>query len=71
MISLPDTLLEQIDAFARQRGTTRSGFLRELAERELAADDAARKERIRRLLANPGNHGGGTVEFIKQMRRSR
>lgn len=71
MISLPDTLLERIDAFARQRGTTRSGLLRELAERELAADDAARAEDIRRLLANPGRHGGDTVEYIKQMRRSR
>jgi hypothetical protein len=33
--------------------------------------DTARRERIRKLLANPGHYGGDTVEFIKQMRRER
>jgi metal-responsive CopG/Arc/MetJ family transcriptional regulator len=71
MISLPDELLERIDAYARSRGTTRSGLLRELAERELAADREARGKRIRELLANPQPHGGNSVEIIREMRRSR
>ena len=71
MISLPDDLLERIDAFARQRGTTRSGWLRELAEREMAADQAARRERIRALLANPGHHGGDAARLVREMRDSR
>lgn len=71
MISLPDSLLERIDAHVRARRTSRSRFLREVAERELAMQDADRRERIRRLLADPGRFGGDTVEFIKQMRRER
>ena len=71
MISLPDSLLERIDAHVRARRTNRSAFLREAAERELAIADAERAERIRQLLANPGHHGGNTVEYIKQMRRER
>jgi len=71
MISLPDDLLERIDAHARHRGRTRSGLMRELAERELAADLEARGKRIRALLANPGHHGGDNVRFIREMRNSR
>jgi len=71
MISLPDTLLERIDAHVQVHGTSRSRFLREAAERELAIADAERAERIRKLLANPGHYRGDTVEFIKQMRRER
>ena len=50
---------------------TRSAYLRDLAERDLTANDAARRERIRRLLANPEWHGGDTVAFIKRMRAER
>jgi metal-responsive CopG/Arc/MetJ family transcriptional regulator len=71
MISLPDSLLERIDAHVRTHRTNRSAFLRDAAERELAIGDAERAARIRKLLANPGHHGGDTVEFIKQMRRER
>lgn len=71
MISLPDSLLERIDAHVRAHRTSRSRFLRDVAERELAMQDADRRERIRRLLADPGHYGGDTVEFIKQMRRER
>ena len=71
MISLPDTLLERIDAHVRVKRTSRSAFLRELAERELAADDAARRERIRELLADPIHHDGSSVEYIRELRRSR
>jgi metal-responsive CopG/Arc/MetJ family transcriptional regulator len=69
MISLPDSLLERIDAHVQARETSRSAFLQDAAERVLAAADAERAERIRKLLADPGHHGGDTVEYIKQMRR--
>jgi metal-responsive CopG/Arc/MetJ family transcriptional regulator len=36
MLSLPDDLLKRIDMQARARHESRSGFLRKLAERELA-----------------------------------
>jgi metal-responsive CopG/Arc/MetJ family transcriptional regulator len=71
MISLPDSLLERIDAHVRARRTTRSRFLRELAEREVNANDAARRTRIRELLANPGHYGGDSVRLIREMRNSR
>jgi metal-responsive CopG/Arc/MetJ family transcriptional regulator len=35
MVSLPDELLHRIDAEARRRATTRSGFLQEAAARAL------------------------------------
>jgi metal-responsive CopG/Arc/MetJ family transcriptional regulator len=71
MISLPDSLLERIDAHVQAHRTTRSAFLREAVQRELTLQDEARRDRIRRLLADPGHHGGDTVEYIKQMRRER
>lgn len=71
MISLPDSLLERIDAHVAAQRTNRSAYLRDLAERDLALRDTARRERIRKLLENPGHYGGNTVEFIKQMRRER
>ena len=71
MISLPDELLERLDAFARRTGTTRSGLLRELAERELANDAEERGKRVRALLANPGHHGGDSTRFVREMRDSR
>jgi metal-responsive CopG/Arc/MetJ family transcriptional regulator len=70
MISLPDSLLERIDMHVRAQRTTRSAFLRELAEQKLDADDAARRERIRELLKNPGHHGGTAEQAIRQMRDS-
>ncbi len=71
MISLPDTLLERIDAHVRAHGTSRSRFLREVAERELRADDAARADAIRKVLATAAPHGGDNVRFIREMRRAR
>ncbi len=52
-ISLPDSLLERIDAHVRAHGTSRSAFLREVAERELDLEDAERGERVLGLLENP------------------
>jgi len=71
MISIPDSLLERIDAHAQAHRTSRSAFLREAAQLQLTLKDEARRDRIRRLLADPGHHGGNTVEYIKQMRRER
>jgi metal-responsive CopG/Arc/MetJ family transcriptional regulator len=71
MISLPDALLERIDAHVRARRTSRSAFLREAVQSKLDAVDTARRDRIRELLANPGHYGGGAAEFIRQMRDSR
>src|SRR5438094_8547709 len=51
MVSIPDELLARLDGYARARGTTRSGLLRELAERELAIDNEGRRQGITRLLA--------------------
>jgi metal-responsive CopG/Arc/MetJ family transcriptional regulator len=71
MISLPDDLLERIDAFAKRTGTTRSGLLRELAEQKLAGDADERQRAIGELLAKARPHGGDNVRFIREMRRSR
>jgi metal-responsive CopG/Arc/MetJ family transcriptional regulator len=50
MISIPDDLLDRLDARAREAGETRSGLLRRLAEREVQAAEERQREEIRRLL---------------------
>jgi hypothetical protein len=50
MISIPDDLLERIDARAKASGDTRSGLLQRLAERELEEDERRRREEARRLM---------------------
>jgi metal-responsive CopG/Arc/MetJ family transcriptional regulator len=70
MVSLPDDLLERIDAQARERRATRSGFLRELAERELASDREREWEEIEELLGEPVPLGGDATSLIRQDRRS-
>lgn len=71
MISFPDELLKRLDDHARRIGTTRSGLLQTLAERELEANAAVRKQRIRELMADPQPRGGDAVEFIRRQRRAR
>lgn len=71
MISLPDSLLERIDAHVRAHRTSRSRFLREVAERELASADVALADDVRRILATAAPHGGDNVRFIREMRRTR
>lgn len=68
MISLPDELLERIDAYAEARRTSRSGLLRELAERELASGEARRRRRIEELLAMAAPHGGDNARWIREDR---
>jgi metal-responsive CopG/Arc/MetJ family transcriptional regulator len=50
MISIPDQLLESLDARARELGETRSGFLQRLAEREVQAAEDRQREEVRDLL---------------------
>jgi metal-responsive CopG/Arc/MetJ family transcriptional regulator len=70
MMSLPDEPVERIDMRARARHESRSGFLRELAEREL--DSEARQEQsvIEALLGEPVRLGGDAARVIRQNRRS-
>lgn len=49
MISIPDELLERLDTRAKEGGETRSGLLQRLAERELQAAEARRREEVKRL----------------------
>jgi negative regulator of replication initiation len=49
MISIPDDLLERLDARAKAVGETRSGFLQRLAEREVKAAEERRHAKINRL----------------------
>lgn len=50
MISIPDDLLERVDARAKSLEETRSGFLQRLAEVELQTAEADRDAEVRRLL---------------------
>lgn len=49
MISIPDKLLERLDARAKEVGETRSGFLQRLAEREVEAGEKRRQKELKRL----------------------
>ena len=71
MISIPDDLLERLDAQARANHETRSGFLRRLAERELTADDRRRREEVVRLLdLATAPMGGDAARLIREDRES-
>jgi metal-responsive CopG/Arc/MetJ family transcriptional regulator len=72
MISIPDDLLGRLDAEAKRRGLTRSGFLRELVDRELRTDAEARREEILAILARVrGPHGGDSTAFVRELRNAR
>lgn len=70
MISMPDDLLERLDAQARANRETRSGFLRRLAERELDAGLARKREEIEDLLGPPLHMGGDSARLIREDRES-
>lgn len=72
MISIPDQLLERIDAYARSTRETRSGFLQRLAERELAAANTQRREEIEELLGKIKLEGlgGDAAQLIREDRES-
>jgi HicB_like antitoxin of bacterial toxin-antitoxin system len=70
MISIPDELLERLDAQVRANKDTRSGFLRRLAERELEANEVKSRKAIEDLLGPPLNMGGDAARLIREDRES-
>jgi oligoribonuclease (3'-5' exoribonuclease) len=70
MISIPDQLLRRIDAYARSRHETRSGFLQRIAEREISSDEANRLKEIEKLLGPPVALGGEAARLIREDRES-
>ena len=70
MISIPDDLLDLLDAQARANRETRSGFLRRLAERELDAEHADQRKRLEDLLGPPVDLGGDAAKLIREDRES-
>lgn len=72
LISLPDSLLERVDAHAGAGGESRSGFLRRLAERELATDAERRRQEVIELLDSLEIDLGGksAAEVIREDRES-
>jgi hypothetical protein len=71
MISIPDDLLERLDAQARAGNETRSGFLRRLAERELESTDSHMRDEIDRLLNEIGPVDLGGVSAAQLIREDR
>jgi uncharacterized protein YdeI (YjbR/CyaY-like superfamily) len=71
MISIPDDLLERLDAQARANQETRSGYLQRLAEREITAAQVGRRQELRELLEKAtGDMGGRGVQMIREDRES-
>jgi hypothetical protein len=73
MISMPDDLLDRLDAQARSNRETRSGFLRRLAERELDAAQSREREELEELLDKAtvrGGMGGDAARLIREDRES-
>jgi len=73
MISIPDDLLERLDARARANRESRSGLLQRLAEEELKADAARRGREVKELLDMAtvrGGMGGDAAQLIREDRES-
>ncbi len=71
MVSLPDDLLRVVDIEADRSGTTRSGYLRKLAEKELRLRTIGRAEKMAKLDKTKGSstgHGGGVADLVKLTR---
>lgn len=77
LVSLPDSLLERVDARAKSLGDSRSGYLRNLAERDLPSEEQRRAE-VKRLMdliradakRDPEPMPDG-AQIIREMRDSR
>ena len=65
MVSMPDALLDEVDAEANRLGTTRSAVLRQFADSALHQRRSDRAAAMRVLLAHPGHFGGGAAERVK------
>jgi HicB-like antitoxin of HicAB toxin-antitoxin system len=70
MISIPDDLLERLDAQARAAQETRSGLLRRLVERELSEQEDGRRKQLEDLLGPPLHLGGEAAKLIREDRES-
>jgi Ribbon-helix-helix protein, copG family len=70
MISMPDDLLERLDAQARAARETRSGLLRRLVERELSEQGDGRRKELEDLLGPPLHLGGDAAKLIREDRES-
>jgi len=70
MISIPDDLLERLDAHARDNRETRSGLLQRLVEREVSAESAKRRKEFEDLLGPPIDLGGDAARLIREDRES-
>jgi metal-responsive CopG/Arc/MetJ family transcriptional regulator len=68
MVSMPDDLLAEVDAEARRTGTSRSAVLRGFADAALRRRRNDRAAAMRKLLADPVPHGGGSAERVKATR---
>lgn len=71
MISIPDDLLEQLDARAQANRETRSGLLRRLAERELDLAEGRLREEVDRLLSQIGPLDLGGISAAQLIREDR
>jgi hypothetical protein len=70
MISIPDGLLERLDAQARANHETRSGFLQRLVERELDSETARRRKEFEDLLGPSIDLGVDAAQLIREDRES-
>jgi len=73
MISMPDDLLERLDALARGNRETRSGLLRRLAEQELGSANGKEREEIELRLDKAtvrDGMGGDAARLIREDRES-
>jgi len=70
MISIPDDLLERLDAQAHANRETRSGFIRRLVERDLSSEGARRRKEFEELLGPPIDLGGDAADLIREDRES-
>lgn len=77
MISIPDKLLERLDARAKAGGESRSGFLQRLAERELEIAEDRERTEIKDLLRQiaslePGDEPTmSAAQMVREDRESR
>jgi ribbon-helix-helix CopG family protein len=71
MISIPDALLQMLDAEAERRHSSRSALLQNAARRELGLVQRSRKDLLADLdeLSGPWAHPGDVVEQIRADRR--
>ena len=70
MISIPDNLLERLDAQARANRETRSGFLQRLVEREIESESARRRKEFEDLLGPPIDLEVDAAQLIREDRDS-